>query len=169
MSTKIYEGRKVELHHGFRDIHAWTMDLKQKLQKARLDAFVTLCPTRKLQSELFAYWISNPNLRSLRSMPDFGAEVVWFPDTIHTQLLIPFFHQRAYDAILDAMPGVSEYAYWNNSDKPEHVTDEEWDDRASVWNAVLPGAGVPSECGYSIRLLPEGIPMPIECVGEHDD
>lgn len=32
-------------------------------------------------------------------------------------------------------PGI-EYGYWNNTDKPDEVSDAEWDERAKVWKGV---------------------------------
>lgn len=44
-----------------------------------------------------------------------------------------------------ALDGVQEYAYWNNSDRPDNVTKTEWKARRDAWDRVLPGAGVPAE------------------------
>lgn len=42
---------------------------------------------------------------------------------------------------------IEEYGYWNNTDPPEGVTDEEWAQREQDWNQALPGPGIPSRCG----------------------
>lgn len=33
--------------------------------------------------------------------------------------------------------GVSDFAYWNNTDPPEELAEEEWDARGRLWNEVL--------------------------------
>ena len=43
--------------------------------------------------------------------------------------------------------GIEEYGYWNNTDKPEGITDEDWVKRESDWNKALPGMGVTARCG----------------------
>ncbi len=33
--------------------------------------------------------------------------------------------------------GIEDYGYWNNTDKPDDVTEEAWEERAAAWNRVL--------------------------------
>lgn len=49
-------------------------------------------------------------------------------------------------------PGVSEFAYWNNTDQPDHITDADWEQRRVIWDELLPGAGVPSLNGFTIAI-----------------
>lgn len=35
--------------------------------------------------------------------------------------------------------GIEEYGYWNNSDQPENLSEEEWGQRGKAWAAVLAG------------------------------
>ena len=66
-------------------------------------------------------------------------------------------HQDWYEAWC-RQPGVEEYAYWNNADQPQHVSDAEWAVRAQAWD-VLSGDPVCVQ-GFSIDLVdPEG-PLP---------
>ncbi len=51
-----------------------------------------------------------------------------------------------------AMDEVAEYAYWNNADQPEGITESEWRQRKDAWNRVLPGAGVPADTMLDMRL-----------------
>lgn len=39
-----------------------------------------------------------------------------------------------------ALAGVEDYSYWNNSDRPDNVTEAEWDARKLYWNEVIPGS-----------------------------
>ena len=48
---------------------------------------------------------------------------------------------------------VHDYGYWNNTDKPESVSEEEWKQREKDWDIVLPGIGIPSENGLICKLL----------------
>lgn len=49
-----------------------------------------------------------------------------------------------------ALEGVSDYGYWNNTDRPEDVTDQEWDTRRQDWDAI--GYGPAIDYGLSIQL-----------------
>lgn len=58
-----------------------------------------------------------------------------------------------------AMPEVEEYGYWNNADRPEGVTDEEWVERERVWGEGLRLGGqrwaaAPSQVGLTLDLAP---------------
>lgn len=39
--------------------------------------------------------------------------------------------------VCDGMDGLEEFSYWDNSDKPEEVTDEKWMARRDGWYSVL--------------------------------
>lgn len=41
-----------------------------------------------------------------------------------------------WDALI-AMDGVEDFSYWNNTDQPDDVSDEAWDQRRDCWNEVL--------------------------------
>lgn len=58
---------------------------------------------------------------------------------------------------------VEEYMYFDNSDRPDRVTEQDWQQRADDWNnAVLDSAtGVPSLNGFTVQLVEEGIPTKV--------
>lgn len=51
--------------------------------------------------------------------------------------------------------GFNDYSYWNNTDKPDSVSDEEWDERKRVWWGALPGVGSIRENMISCEIFPE--------------
>lgn len=56
-------------------------------------------------------------------------------------LLIDYFH-------------VEEYGYWDNTDMPDELTEDEWNKRREDWNKALPDAlGVPRQNGFVIKLV----------------
>lgn len=55
---------------------------------------------------------------------------------------------------LGELPGLVEYAYWNNTDQPDGITDEEWDARGRAWDKALGDDGIPALSGFSITLVP---------------
>lgn len=36
---------------------------------------------------------------------------------------------------------IEDYSYWNNTDEPEHVTQEEWEERKKTWDHICTGNG----------------------------
>lgn len=57
-------------------------------------------------------------------------------------------------AAFEALPEVEEYGYWNNTDQPAGVTDEEWAERRRFWDHVMPDDGVPVNTMLSWSLRP---------------
>jgi hypothetical protein len=47
--------------------------------------------------------------------------------------------------------GLKQYMYWNNTDIPDNVTEEEWDLRAKDWEDAIP-SGVPADYAFSIDI-----------------
>jgi hypothetical protein len=49
---------------------------------------------------------------------------------------------------------LSYYGYWNNTDKPDDLSDEDWDKRENDWDKALSkGHGIPNKCGMGIDLF----------------
>lgn len=55
-----------------------------------------------------------------------------------------------YDHLV-ATPGVFEFGYWNNTDQPDGVSEEDWEQRAQQWNDVLDDA---QAARFSMRWEP---------------
>lgn len=66
-------------------------------------------------------------------------------------LAMLFAEQDMYRVIWEHMPGVREYAYWNNTDKPSYVTEEQWARRGRDWDKALGRDGIPSLHGFGIQ------------------
>ena len=57
-------------------------------------------------------------------------------------------------AWLDGSDKISDFSYWNNSDEPEGVTPEEWEQRGLVWEQMLDAAGWrPAYAGFTCTIL----------------
>ncbi len=70
------------------------------------------------------------------------------------RLLVRVYTQRAEMAeAFAAMPGVEPYSYWNNSDAPDTLTEEDWAEREAAWARVMPDYGAPAEhmLGFVLR------------------
>ena len=59
-------------------------------------------------------------------------------------LAMPFFGDPKLETLFKSHELVEEYGYWDNTDEPEDVTDEEWDQRCEDWNKALGGDGYSS-------------------------
>lgn len=61
-------------------------------------------------------------------------------------------HARWYQRWL-RVPGVCDFSYWNNTDKPDRISSYAWSERARIWNEVLPGRAVPAVRGFAIDVI----------------
>jgi hypothetical protein len=69
------------------------------------------------------------------------ANIHFFSDQrTRTLAVYPTGPQEAYDLVKN-LPGAAEYGYWNNTDRPDHVTEQQWLEREAFWNRVFPNAG----------------------------
>jgi len=66
-------------------------------------------------------------------------------------LAMLFTEQAAFRIIWRRMPGVREYAYWNNTDPPAYLTKEQWQRRERDWDKALGDEGIPSLRGFNIE------------------
>lgn len=164
MSVKIYHGMRVDCEDDLLSIKAKSDEIKVAIHKVRKKWWYRICPTKDARQ---AAWLmtlhGGVNRYDVIEELGFGLDLVWFPYTATQQLLIPFSGMiNEYAKTIVRLPGVESWGYWTNTDKPSNVTVAEWDHRGEAWMRALPGAGIPSECGFSIRAIPPGTPFPFE-------
>lgn len=61
-------------------------------------------------------------------------------------------NERLMNALLEN-ENITAYGYWNNTDKPDNVSNREWNTRKSDWDKALPGIGVLRENGFIFDLI----------------
>ena len=83
---------------------------------------------------------------------DFHCEICFIPfeDCI---LAILFTEQQTYTEIWESLPEVESYGYWNNTDPPDDVTDEEWKEREKKWDEALGEFYIPATAAFTIQCL----------------
>lgn len=69
-------------------------------------------------------------------------------------LAMSFCEHRVLEDFWKSLPFVSEYGYWNNTDRPEGVTAQQWTARRKAWDKVIP-SGVPADSGFNFIFVPE--------------
>lgn len=57
-------------------------------------------------------------------------------------------------------PGVHDYSYWDNADKPSRVSGPEWRQREEAWKSVLPDNDPVVMHSFSIDLIGPNNPWP---------
>lgn len=84
----------------------------------------------------------------------FSFTVMRDPDTGKRYGIAHAARRRLIEAFM-GLDGISEFGYWDNTDRPDHVTEDEWDLRRDTWDRMVPW-GVPAlRLGYTFTLRPE--------------
>ncbi len=55
----------------------------------------------------------------------------------------------------------NDFSFWDNTDPPDDIPEDEFYARGEVWNKILGDAGVPALAGFSISAFTEYCPVPI--------
>jgi len=172
MSAKIYSGLRftscdlLEVHQqimAFRPIVA-------RLTADALSAFLAKAATERIdkaamggaacKSPLFEslqeFWdrekgIKETQRRDPRVDFEFKVFVLPFEGRIYG---IASSEQGEWVDVLKKQDWVEDWSYWNNSDRPKGIPQEEWDERSRVWHDVLAQspAMLPSGCGLIADL-----------------
>ncbi len=75
---------------------------------------------------------------------DVEMDLFLFPDGERT-LFIVNSDSSDLTAMIAKMPNVQNYQYWDNLDKPDQVSSEDWEARRKDWEKMLPGTGRPAD------------------------
>ena len=89
---------------------------------------------------------------------DTDFQLVFFPDGDRFLGIAFTEHSRWFRHWL-RQPLVSEYRYWNNTDRPNGLSGKEWERREAAWDRVL-CMEPPATRGFSIDLHEIGGPFP---------
>ena len=83
---------------------------------------------------------------------DFDTSLCVFPLS-RKILAVPICNNERLMNALSENENITEYGYWNNTDKPDNVSNREWNTRKSDWDKALPGIGVLRENGFIFDLI----------------
>ena len=83
---------------------------------------------------------------------DFDTSLCVFPLS-RKILAVPICNNERLINALSENENITEYGYWNNTDKPDNVSNREWNTRKSDWDKALPGIGVLRENGFIFDLI----------------
>lgn len=168
MSTKIYSGLKVDLRgrsvfefaDEVRAVVSRTVRTRQATDLAQRVATL-LDHADHTQAEL----TEPPLLAAIEQWRDdnrhfavtasdapfrFQMQLLAGPDTVLGLVFESSDEYRA--AIMEHIDGVTDYAYWDNSDRPDDVSRHEWGARKAAWAEALGPDWTPAKHGISIEL-----------------
>jgi hypothetical protein len=99
---------------------------------------------------------------------DFEAEIAIFPFEGNFYGIYYSEQNEFYNNLLKQKK-VSEFSYYDNTDKPDRITKKEWEERERVWDTIFKGNGLPCEVGFT-KKYNTYVPQPeIHEIIEHWD
>lgn len=182
MSTKLFHGFQIALPGGttFSSLHDCLMQLRadlipqaerllnRQLIRSAVQEYdlhhIGLKPHKADTSSLTVAFMDQLDLldqcrRDRRRLPSLDMEfsLTLYPLKDGRVLGLHFSEQQCFIDQWMAVTGVSEYAYWNNTDRPEHVSEAEWEQRRISWDQVFAQWDTPSLCGYTATIVSDSV------------
>lgn len=174
MSTKIFNGYYID-SCSLQELQAFSMllraKMKNKLEELYIKTLLRLstyyydkkyvcelhtplkyCPLisakRKIDERF--YNIEKTNTRDPEF--DFGFDVTFIPADSKIFTLI-YTEQPECIKLFESFPNVHLYSYYDNTDRPDNLSDEEWEERGNEWYKALEPYEIPALQGFSIKCL----------------
>lgn len=181
MSTKIYNGYALSLLT-LKQLCVWTNQLRghieiaadNKYKKRRMQLAVEILdhhtmgnlkpgiPYEGVTWENKSPWwiafeISESNYRRVikertRSPEDDYSFSIQLIPTDTKILVLLYCEDKRYTDIFESMPSIHPYPYWNNTDRPDELTDEQWELRGKEWDNAL-GNDPPARHGFAVECV----------------
>lgn len=173
MSTKIYKGFKIKTN-SFSEVLSIIQNFRPWINKEAeklMDRFMENLdksrngPTEdpvKAKVDNYMIWLDfrekilrQKKLRMPNVDTDFSVSLI--PHNGELLGIVYTAHQTWFDEWCK-QPKIQEYCYWNNTDKPDEISDEEWEAREKTWN-ILTYEPVNIQ-SFSIEVVPLEGPNP---------
>jgi len=146
MSTKIYYGYKIFVNQ--EDLMPFLVDFKNRIQDDVNTGIFTLSQILFAYERIYElFGIANEEYAKIRKQLQriYTDTIKWSIAIIPRKdyfLAILYFPNSAWIDEFEKDKRVEYYGYWNNSDKPEDITEEEWEQRRKEWECLSYGVPV---------------------------
>lgn len=155
MSTKIYYGFKFDNVSSIGSV-------TQVLNRIRIDAEIYCKAKIKewlktyTKEELWNRMTEAEKSKNNGSIFDLKLSITIFHESRyrgHSFYGIPFADDKGLIDLVLKSKNIKKFDYWNNSDKPDDVTDNQWIIRENTWNKIFSKYSIPSEAGYTKDII----------------
>ncbi len=147
MSTKIYNAFKLE-----------SIGLNKFIGKAK---FAGYCYSQHIINTLFKNSPERVKMWTLIDLKDKPQLALFLDGYDDTWYGIIFARHELCEEIMK-IEGIVDFHYQNQTDRPEEISEEDWEHRKEVWDRLFMGSSVPAETGLMLNLFPSFKPLPSE-------
>jgi hypothetical protein len=94
--------------------------------------------------------------KHMDEMPDlYQVQLGFMPDPLTGRILCAWFGSYENREIFDTFDEVEDFSYWNSSEGPDDISEEEWEARIQAWDrALLPSSNISSSALMSKVAAP---------------
>lgn len=153
MNTKIYDGYRIKniTIEEFKTKYSYLLDyIKEKSVKniylylsskyyENLDNVYNTKPENVLEMIKKEIKDECEELASGRRSLDFDKDIGFFMKEYKGDLYLYMFYEdsKVKKILLNKIENIEDFSYWNNTDKPDEVSESHWDKRSKIWNELL--------------------------------
>lgn len=96
--------------------------------------------------------------RTPEDIYDFSVSVCFFEynNNIYLKLFCGYYEKDFMNSLKE-LDILEEYDYWNNTDKPDNISNEEWKERALVWENIFKKSSIPNEVALNLDITSDFI------------
>ena len=175
MSTKIYDGFCFKKKMSLNEVHDIFMDFRkeaEEIKKCKLNEYFSKAAYKILDGKAIGRKYPEMKDRSILSYLwcDFCNRIREMEKTRQRDPEIDFNCEISIQPLKNKILGIiygecikikeawfnkefiKEYGYWNNTDKPEGITDKQWERRCVDWDKALGERGIPAYTGLSAKI-----------------
>jgi hypothetical protein len=99
--------------------------------------------------------------RALKEEYDASISVYWDDVTNAWYGIIHCSLNKLEESLLEKVGEIEDFHYQNSTDRPDDISEKDWDHRYQVWNRlILSKSGIPLETGLIAELMPYMIRPP---------
>jgi len=178
MSTKLYNAFKMKDESGLdafkvlenlRDFKKQLLPISQKGYNFEICQRLVRAYDNYTANQLFdlSYADSNPNPPTIADIIidyikessdknnlvlDLEFTIACYPYNDKEWLMIPFYNYNEYENCLQSQSWYVDYSYWDNTDRPDEISQEEWDQREETWKKVVGYFHIPANETFCMKV-----------------
>ena len=153
MSTKIYDGYRIKnlTIQNFKETYSSICSYIEKESKKNImlhlskmyyevaDNIYNCNPENVLNVVKKELEHEVENLKEGSRSPELDKDIGFYMKEYKGDLYLYLFYEDSdiKNKLLDKLKGIEDFGYWNNTDKPEEISDSHWEKRKKIWNELL--------------------------------
>ena len=122
----------------------------------------------KMGEHLLYVYLWDEFSAKVKDNPDYSAKILYIPH--NDDILAMFFGPYLYEKYIFDNDNFSDYHYQNQTDKPDDITDEDWEQREQDWSEAIGPDYIPINHGLEFTFLDcQSVDIDVRMSKEYDN